>query len=348
MAGLTKEQKKNSSLRISQLLEDLREQGCSFIPGGSPASKIKVLEQQLERRSDDSFVECKLCGYKNDAIFQHLTNNHKISKEDYIKQFPGAVLVSTREKLRLSDKVKGSKNPWAGHGGKLSVFSKNNPNFSEDKKAIAKLRIKETKATTNNDNTKLSYYTSRGYTEHEAKLMRSERQSTFSLDKCIMKYGEEEGLRVFQARQTKWLSTLSNKPEAEKLRIQKAKFNGHRSSVSKLEKSVFAALCEAGLNAEAQFVINGDDRFYIYDIVVGNHIIEVNGDYWHGNPLLYSPGDRIKFPGRCEVVVDEIWKRDALKLSRAQLQGYTTHVIWERDIKKDFDNTIKNLIEKLQ
>ena len=111
---------------------------------------------------------------------------------------------------------------------------------------------------------------------------------------------------------------------------------------------VFAALSEAGLNAEAQFVINGDDKFYIYDIVVGNHIIEVNGDYWHGNPLLYSPGDRIKFRGQGEVVVDEIWKRDALKLACAQLQGYITHVIWERDIKKDFDNTIKNLIEKLQ
>ena len=45
---------------------------------------------------------------------------------------------------------------------------------------------------------KIEYYLKKGLNEEEAKLALKERQTTFSLEKCIKKYGFEEGTK-------KWL-----------------------------------------------------------------------------------------------------------------------------------------------
>lgn len=57
--------------------------------------------------------------------------------------------------------------------------------------------------------------------EEEAKYALSERQCTFSLEKCVKKYGEEEGLKRFNIRQEKWQNTLNNKSNKEKEEINK-------------------------------------------------------------------------------------------------------------------------------
>jgi len=49
----------------------------------------------------------------------------------------------------------------------------------------------------------------------KAKELQKERQTTFSLKKCIAKYGEEKGLEVFNERQRKWQETLNNKSQEE-------------------------------------------------------------------------------------------------------------------------------------
>jgi len=57
--------------------------------------------------------------------------------------------------------------------------------------------------------TQVEYWTKAGYTDEEAIELVRERQKTFSLDKCIEKYGEIEGLRRWEARQAKWLKSRS-------------------------------------------------------------------------------------------------------------------------------------------
>lgn len=61
----------------------------------------------------------------------------------------------------------------------------------------------------------IQYWISKGMTELEAKNYISKKQSTFSLEKCIEKYGEAEGLKIFNARQNKWQTTLKSKSEEE-------------------------------------------------------------------------------------------------------------------------------------
>ncbi len=60
----------------------------------------------------------------------------------------------------------------------------------------------------------INYYLDQGLTLDEAKMMLSERQSTFSLDKCISKYGDS-GEEIWRNRQIKWQNTLNSKPQDE-------------------------------------------------------------------------------------------------------------------------------------
>lgn len=61
----------------------------------------------------------------------------------------------------------------------------------------------------------LEYWLLRGFSEEESKQLLKERQSTFSLKKCIEKYGESEGQKVFNERQLKWQETLNSKSQEE-------------------------------------------------------------------------------------------------------------------------------------
>jgi hypothetical protein len=54
----------------------------------------------------------------------------------------------------------------------------------------------------------LIYWTSRGYNKSDAKKMQSNRQSTFSKDICIEKYGFENGIRIWKDRQERWINSL--------------------------------------------------------------------------------------------------------------------------------------------
>lgn len=45
--------------------------------------------------------------------------------------------------------------------------------------------------------TRIDYWLDKGHTLEEAKKLLKERQSTFTLDKCIAKYGKEEGTKIF-------------------------------------------------------------------------------------------------------------------------------------------------------
>jgi hypothetical protein len=69
----------------------------------------------------------------------------------------------------------------------------------------------------------LEYWIDKGYNEEEAKNKVKESQSTFSLEKCIEKYGIIEGLEVWENRQEKWQTTLNSKTVEEIERINKNK-----------------------------------------------------------------------------------------------------------------------------
>jgi G:T-mismatch repair DNA endonuclease (very short patch repair protein) len=66
-----------------------------------------------------------------------------------------------------------------------------------------------------------------------------------------------------------------------------------------------------------------------YDFRVGNVLIEVHGDYWHGNPEIYGQGKR----ALNETQIFKI-NRDTEKERLANEHNFSLIVIWESEIKK--------------
>jgi len=85
---------------------------------------------------------------------------------------------------------------------------------------------------------RIEYWIKKGYSNDEAKKLLSERQSTFSLKKCIEKYGEVDGVKKFEDRQNKWISSLKIKENY--LEIQKTK-NSYKEKtiVEKINQTTF-------------------------------------------------------------------------------------------------------------
>jgi hypothetical protein len=75
------------------------------------------------------------------------------------------------------------------------------------------------------NSTSIQYYLNQGMTTQEAAIALSNRQRTFSLDKCIANHGAYKGTEICQARQDKWLATMNAKTDEEKSRIISARIN---------------------------------------------------------------------------------------------------------------------------
>jgi hypothetical protein len=150
---------------------------------------------------------------------EHYYNSHNkySNTNELYKIFYGTELGNLRWNEKI-DKMKGDKNPGFNHGGRLSPWKKGSINYSEE----SLKKAQENRSYT----TRLSYYQDKGYSDEEAGLLLKERQTTFSMKKCIEKFGEDEGLLVFNKRQEKWQNTLKAKSPEEIDDINKRKSSG--------------------------------------------------------------------------------------------------------------------------
>ena len=186
----------------------------------------------------------------------------------------------------------------------------------------AELKASETKDQNNKQGTKSSanrtkeqhkssshrcveYWILRGHTVEEATEKLSERQSTFSLDICVAKYGQVEGLKRWSERQEKWQESINRKPIEELERIHRARMCEGRG-YSKISQDLFVSIYEKTKSSfhipyfatmsrdgtiEPQvekhhewfhIAIDGTKMFFDFYIKERKSIIEFDGDYWHG------------------------------------------------------------------
>jgi hypothetical protein len=69
----------------------------------------------------------------------------------------------------------------------------------------------------------VEFWLAKGQTLEEARESLAQHQTMFSKEKCIEKYGEEQGLLIWAERQQKWQETLNNKSDEEKKIINSKK-----------------------------------------------------------------------------------------------------------------------------
>jgi ribosomal protein S16 len=178
----------------------------------------------------------------------------------------------------------------------------------------------------------IEYWVNKGYSINDAKQNVSEHQSTFSLEKCIIKYGEEEGKKRFTERQNKWLNSLLT--------------NGNMvTGFSKISQDLFYKILEtydisdrnkvyfATHNKEFK-IDKKEGGVWLYDFtdIKNKRIIEFHGDMFHGNPKKYKSFDN-PHPFRKCITAKEIWDKDKLKLNVAIEEGFKVLVIWDSEYR---------------
>ncbi len=318
-------------------------------------NSIKLSHEKYNESNLDDWIECPCCKLRSSQLSgQHFAKHGYATLDDFKKAYPKFNIISETTRKWLSEKIKGDKNPACDHDGRLSPFS---PKFhkyvgksQEEIQEIIDSLVKQ--ANTNrienhNNSTSVEYFIKRGATPEEAEQLLSQRQSTFSMDKCIEKHGVEKGTAVWKDRQDRWLSKLNSKSDEEKEEINRKKIyrNGCVSKDElKLKKELELAF---GNPLISQHIVSRNNgKHYVYDILYENKIIEYNGDLWHANPKKYSENDVPKFP-RNEKTAKEIWSKDLEKNNFAIENGYSIFVVWESDYKSNKKDVIKQCIDYL-
>lgn len=115
----------------------------------------------------------------------------------------------------------------------------------------------------------------------------------------------------------------------------------HRGGYSsKPEKRVRACLESLGVQAS----YNVHMWNYNFDIVWSNFIIEVQGDMWHANPLMYKADDIIMG----KLLAKDLWDKDAKKKKIAISNGFVFVEIWENEIRScKTDEALTELLQTL-
>jgi hypothetical protein len=297
---------------ISKKPDKFCSKACRDVPG-----KIKL----NEKRKAEGGVQCLICGDYGKSLALHLKKLHNISAEDYRNQYGGKTVCESTS-TKLSELTSGENNPWYNHGGTISPFSKNNKKFiglsEEEKQQKVNEAVDAYIKTTPKENRPMNveYWIKRGMTEEEAKAQVSKRQTTFSLEKCIERYGEEAGKARWQERQEKWHK------------------NYKKSNYSQVSQRLFFNLVEE--YPDAMFAEHGSE--FVFRTKTGSvfkldfwvpsskHLIEFDGDYWHGKR------DAIANPNRSANRDKQILETDSeIKILHVK----------ERDFYKDPEGTIQ-------
>lgn len=227
-------------------------------------------------------------------------------------------------------------------------------------------------------NTSIEYYLKKGYSESESKKLLKERQTTFSLDICMEKYGLENGLQRWKERQDKWIKNLDGKITNDmrdsvsfehflkknnydeylamieyRLVFEKRYLSSKIGMASKASMKIFNKLIKWCINngfdyycgtdnKKEYYLIDDDKKIYAYDFTIPsmNLIFEFHGKFWHTK---FANSNEINELG---VSLSESYKKDKIKKELASRRGFKLVELWEEDgieinIKKVF-----NIVEK--
>jgi G:T-mismatch repair DNA endonuclease (very short patch repair protein) len=319
------------------------------------------------------YVICKICNRATSNVTGvHLRNHPGWTAEKYRTEFPGEPVIATsvlekitegskkagarmrepEHKERLRKMATGENNPM--HKSKTSeekrksvspfsptFYLNKNPELTvEEAKILAEKKMAEQKVVSW---VKEEYWTKKGFTQEEAKKIISEKQSTFSLEKCVEKHGDEEGMKIWKTRQDNWKSKVFN----DKTHISR----GYSKIGEEFVNSIIEILNKMGYDSSnilhgknEKFIKTKEGNVYKYDLTFSDSkkIIEFNGDFWHANPILFE-GEYLNKPKK--MTANEIWEYDSRKIKAAEDRGYKVFVIWEREYRKNKPLAIKSCLD---
>lgn len=167
-----------------------------------------------------------------------------------------------------------------------------------------------------------------------AKELYKERQTTFTLEKCIKKHGKEQGTQIFNNRQEKWLKSF---PKTNYSKISQELFvKVYNEIKNKHNEIYFATLFEGnildfnnGRNHEYTLKLNSSSikpDFFSKD---AGKIIEFDGIYWHRK----NPENK---------------KREERRDREIKEAGYIVYHVNESEYHENPEETIQKCIQFLK
>lgn len=109
-------------------------------------------------------------------------------------------------------------------------------------------------------------------------------------------------------------------------------------SDTKPELMVKEWLIENNIDFEAQLLMH--DKFIVdFYLPKYNQVLEVNGDYWHANPIKYGEGKKELNEHQLKQI-----KKDKARKNYLETCGYKFSIAWENDIYKDVNTLMEKLI----
>lgn len=292
--------------------------------------------EEINKRNKEARQRNRLCqeywinkGYSKEDAIKEISKQQKKSS-NCVKTYHGKSKKMLKEKGYSDEEIKricltpSNVEFWVNkgysEGDAKTMVSKNQSNAAQHVDYEKRLIPQKTQ-----------YWVNKGYSEDEAKIKVSEVQSTFSLKKCIQKYGEEEGKTRFTERQDKWLSNYT------------------RNNFSKISQELFWAIIETGelVNDEIYFATykygelddsgtNNEYRLKLNTSLVlpdffvknRNKIIEFDGTYYH-RP---TPENVLRESKRDKNIIDS---------------GYMVFHVSESDYKRNKQEIIDKCLEFL-
>lgn len=303
----------------------------------SKECKEELYDKEHKPKFFSEKIECLICGRMVYSIKNHMQAHKDWTFDKYKEHFNlnNNDLFSNEYKKFMSERVKGDKNPGHQHNGKFSSVSKNFKNYdnlSEEEVNISIKKVKDkiiySKHNGGWSTNQKEYWLDRGYTEEESIKKVSERQTTFSKEICIEKYGELEGLKRWQQRQEKW---FKNYKKSNFSKISQDLFWKVYANLDKKLTINFAQLLkgkkdDSGKNHEytiSNSLITCKPDFIIHEC---NIILEFDGSYWHSDQVANIGRER---------------KRDNALLTL----GYKVLHVKENDYRKNPEKVINKCLE---
>lgn len=225
---------------------------------------------------------------------------------------------------------------------------------SNSKKYHDKMKITNTSYS---NGKQLQYYLDKGHSLEISKALLRESQCTFSLEKCLMKYGDDLGLQIFKDRQVKWQNTLNSLPDNVKDRINDAKAVGWGKSSKQSLKyflPLYKNLRKLGIPREQLYLgVNGSNEYRLkdklvtklYDFCILSHkiIIEFHGIQWHAK----TEEDSKQRTNPFGYTLLASWQNDCYKKSLAIQNGFTIIELWS-DEESINAGKLEDLMNKLK
>jgi hypothetical protein len=167
-------------------------------------------------------------------------------------------------------------------------------------------------------------------------------QKSNSLSAFIMKYGDEG--------EQKYKEFYTGRPKKRYSAASQLLFNKIQEKLGEIGNNAKYGDYEELINIDFG---DGIPHVTFPDYLLGNKIIEFNGDYWHMNPKKYSANDEIVsidgiYRRNVGNKATDIWKYDEMKLNGYKQLGYDVKVVWESEYHENPEKIIQECIDFLK